>query len=120
MTKNRKVTEEPKTATEAQEQQEESTGRAAITNKVDCWKAVNAVKGEKFTDDDLLKAWDDGITAIGDEDGYDDRGSQASQEEDLTGSSRFDLARGQFILDDSFHFILWGAKDMSVFGGFKI
>ncbi len=65
--KNRAVKEEPAMT----ETPEESTGREAITNKVDCWKAVNAVKGEKFSDDQLLKAWDDGILAIGDEDGYD-------------------------------------------------
>jgi hypothetical protein len=67
--KNRAVEkEEPKTATEAIEEQ---TGRKAITTKVECWNAVNAVKGEKFSDDDLLKAWDDGIAAIGNEDDYD-------------------------------------------------
>jgi hypothetical protein len=67
--KKREVAEPAMTEEPAEEP---TTGREKITNKVDCWKAVNAIKDEKFSDDQLLKAWDDGILAIGDEDDYDE------------------------------------------------
>ena len=51
---------------------EETTDqRKKVTNKTDCWKAVNEAKDDKYDDDALLQAWDDGIAAVGPEEGYD-------------------------------------------------
>ena len=64
------ATELPKETAEASVEDLKSQ-RDLVTNKVDCWQAVNEAKDDKYSDDDLLQAWDDGIKAIGaDEDKY--------------------------------------------------